>query len=423
MNLPSSLLLATLAVSAYSATPPSRQPTPLASLLREADQANPAIRAARRAWQAARQVPRRVSALPDPQFQFATMSVGGPLPLTGSPDQMMGFAGVGVAETFPFPGKLRLRGQMAARAADTAGSRLRAVQRRVRAGVRAAYARIGGDQETLAVLHRDLQLLRAVERITEARYSVGQGTEADVLQAQLQSTRLLAEITVQRRDRDIAEAALMRWLNRPQSGPPIVAAPPAETPLPALPALAAGVAASPEYQAQRLRAARAGLGVRLARRDFYPDLHVGYMYDATGPSYPYRSSFSVGISIPLFWRRKQDAALVQAVQTQGAAQDAAAAVGQRLSATAREWYLQAQADSRLLALYQGGLLPQSAATWQATLAAYQAGGADFRTLIDAFLEYDNLQQEYWRTRTERTVALAHLRQIIGPVPSPTGVTP
>ena len=48
--------------------------TPLAELLREAEQNNPQIQAARQSWKAAQQVPTQVSTLPDPQFQIQQFS-------------------------------------------------------------------------------------------------------------------------------------------------------------------------------------------------------------------------------------------------------------------------------------------------------------------------------------------------------------
>ncbi|MGH9354387.1 MAG: hypothetical protein ACRD2G_19840, partial [Terriglobia bacterium] len=53
---------------AQSLAPRAQAPTPLATLVREAERDNPQILAARRAWQAATQVPSQVSTLPDPQL-------------------------------------------------------------------------------------------------------------------------------------------------------------------------------------------------------------------------------------------------------------------------------------------------------------------------------------------------------------------
>ena len=52
---------------------PAKGATALAQLVKEAEQNNPQILAARRQWQAATQVPSQVSTLPDPQVKVQNM--------------------------------------------------------------------------------------------------------------------------------------------------------------------------------------------------------------------------------------------------------------------------------------------------------------------------------------------------------------
>lgn len=395
-------------------TPGSRPAaTSLAVLVREAEAANPAIRAARREWLAARQRPSQEAALPDPEFEFSTMNVGGPLPLTGQPDQMMGYAGVGVSETFPFFGKLRLRGEMARRQADIAKARLDLVRRKVRAEVAAAYYRLAGLEERRRVLAQDRKILAAVAKITTTRYGFGQGEEADVLNAQMQMTRVLAEQTQLDRQQEVARARLEELLNRPLGSPAIVPEPLREAPAPAAPEGAAGVGGNPALRARALETARRQLGVRLARRNFYPDVRASYMYEATGPGFPYRTSLAVGISLPIFWGRKQGAALAEAAQREAEARDAFGEEQNRLRYEAKEWFEQAMADRRLLHIDRGGLLPQAASSWRAALAGYQAGREDFESVMAAFLAMQNLDESYWRTLADYQIALARLREVTG----------
>ncbi len=57
--------------------------TSLSELVKEAEQDNPQIQAARQGIQAAREVPAQVTALPDPMFQIQQVNVGSPRPLAG----------------------------------------------------------------------------------------------------------------------------------------------------------------------------------------------------------------------------------------------------------------------------------------------------------------------------------------------------
>ena len=92
--------------------------TPLRDLLNEAEQNNPQIQAARSSWEATKQIPPQVSTLPDPQFTAQQVNVGSPRPFAGYTNSDFAYFGLGVSQDFPYPGKLRLRGEMAKRDAD-----------------------------------------------------------------------------------------------------------------------------------------------------------------------------------------------------------------------------------------------------------------------------------------------------------------
>ena len=87
--------------------------TPLADLLQEAEKNNPQVEAARQGWQAAKQVPTQVSTLPDPQFTLQHLSVGSPRPFAGYANSDFAYIGLGVTQDIPYPGKLKLRGEIA----------------------------------------------------------------------------------------------------------------------------------------------------------------------------------------------------------------------------------------------------------------------------------------------------------------------
>jgi cobalt-zinc-cadmium efflux system outer membrane protein len=92
--------------------------SPLSELLVEAEKNNPQIEAARQGWQAAKQVPTQVSTLPDPQFNLQHVSVGSPRPFAGYTNSDFAYLGLGISQDIPYPGKLRLKGEIAKREAD-----------------------------------------------------------------------------------------------------------------------------------------------------------------------------------------------------------------------------------------------------------------------------------------------------------------
>src|SRR6266850_5374452 len=205
--------------------------TPLSDLLAEAEKNNPAIEAARQGWQAAKQVPSQVSTLPDPQFNLQHVSVGSPRPFAGYTNSDFAYVGLGVSQDIPYPGKLRLKGEIAKRDADASQQQIESVRRAVLAEIKGTYFQLAYLSRTLALLEEDGELLKQVEQAADARYRSGMGTQQDVLQAQLQKTKLVREIAMHHLEVGKLEAQLKQSLNRPQDSPDIEPADLTETPL------------------------------------------------------------------------------------------------------------------------------------------------------------------------------------------------
>ena len=73
-----------------------------------------------------------------------------------------------------------------------------AVTRTVVEQLKVAYFKLAYLQQTLTILVRDDQVLNDIEQIAESRYRVGKGNQQEVLKAQLQHTRILQEVNMNR---------------------------------------------------------------------------------------------------------------------------------------------------------------------------------------------------------------------------------
>src|SRR6266550_1745701 len=87
--------------------------TPLRDLVQEAERNNSQIAASFHSWQAATNVPRQVSALPETQVTLQQFSVGSPRPFAGYTNSEFGYIGVGASQDLPYPGKRSLRAKVA----------------------------------------------------------------------------------------------------------------------------------------------------------------------------------------------------------------------------------------------------------------------------------------------------------------------
>ncbi len=156
------------------------------------------------------------------------------------------------------------------------------------------------------------------------------------------------------------------------------------------------------------------LQVDLARKDFYPDFNVQYMWQRTDPA-RFRAYYmlSVGVRVPIYRGRKQRPELAQAEAEQLRARSELQAQSQQVAAELRAQYALAQQTSELLKIHREGLSPQSRSEFQAALASYQSNKQDFQALLAAFLDVLRFDQEYWQNIAEYGTAIARLEQITG----------
>ena len=154
--------------------------TSLRELIQEAEQKNPQIAASFHAWQASRNVPKQVSALPETQLSVQQFSVGSPRPFAGYSNSDFAYIGFGASQDIPYPGKRQLRARVAEHGADSMEAQTDSMRRTVVGNLKMVYFRLAYIQQTLGVLQRSDQLLNQVQEASEARYRVGQGRKSVV---------------------------------------------------------------------------------------------------------------------------------------------------------------------------------------------------------------------------------------------------
>lgn len=390
-------------------------PTPLAALLDEAARNNPQILAARDAWKAATLVPSQASTLPDPEFTVQQMSVGSPRPFAGFSNSDFAYLGLGVSQNLPYPGKLRLRGEIAGRDAAAKEDEYESTLRAVVEQVKEAYFRLSYEHEVLRVLYRDQTLLDQVEKAAEAHYAAGHGSQQDVLKAQLQQTRLLSEIEMHHYDHGRLQAQLKQLANRPVDAPEVVPETLAETPFSySFDDLVALIRTqNPSMRSDQELVRRQGLQLELSHKDLYPDFDVQYMWQHTGSQFRDYYQLSFNVRVPIYRTRKQKAAIAEAADELNQSRRRYEADVQQVSFEIRDQYLTVETSTRLLKFYREGLIPQATAAFRAGLAAYEQNRSDFMSLFTSFMDVLTLDEEYWQKLADHETAVARLEELTG----------
>ena len=388
----------------------------LADLLVEAEKNNPQLRTARQESLALQQVPAQASTPPDPQVVLQQVNVGSPRPFAGFTNSDFAYVGFGVSQDIPYPGKLRLRRELADKDAEVAGRKVEVVRRAILAGLKTAYFHLGFLNKQAAILESDRELLRQMEEAAEVKYRSGIGNQQEVLQAQLEQTKLLREVTANRLEAATLQAELKSLLGRSQSSPDILAEEISESPVARTydELLSAAQSNNPQISVAKKAIERQDVAVEIAKKDFYPDFNAQFMWQRTDPT-QFRAyyQFTIGARIPIYRKRKQQPAVAQAEIDKNRAQSELDAQSQEVFSMLRQQYVAVEKSAELLKIYRDGLQPQARAELQAGFAAYESNRQDFQALLTSFRDVLKLDEEYWQVLSEHETALGQIEEITG----------
>jgi outer membrane protein, heavy metal efflux system len=411
-TLTATLVLAT-AFSALGQTPVTSPPTPLSQLLAEAEANNPQISAADHGARAARQMAPQVSTLPDPKFTYQQLSVGSPKPFAGYTNSDFAYIGVGASQELPYPGKLRLRAQVAERDADTKQAEVEVTKTSVADAIKADYLQLAYLQQTLGTLRQNEGVLDQLIQDATVHYQVGQGMQQDVLQAQLSRTKIVKEITMHHQLMGQVQAHLKGLLSRDQASSDIVTEELIESPLKRTSdeLLAVARQNNPQIQVDASSIREQDAQLTSAKREGKPDFEVGYMYQNTDRKYRDYYMFTFDVRFPR--KARVNAEIAEATEKRSESEQTLSAHLQQQLAEVQQEYVKATSDEELLKEYREGLIPQSDAAYRSTLSAYSSNREQFIHVLTYFIDVLSLKLEYAQTLVDHETALAHLETLTG----------
>ena len=406
--------LATVAVFAWSAFGQIAEPVRLPDLIAEALANSSEVFAAQKSYEAARQRPAREGSLPDPTLSLGYASNGGPLPgqqLGSNPTSNIGFM---ISQEISYPGKRKLRGEIAAKDAEAEFWQYQAVGLNVRSRLIQAYHRLHHTYAALEILTHGKGLISEMLRVSEARYTAGKTAQQDIFKAQTQLSMMETRIIAMRQDQRSAEAEINSLLNR-KPGTPVgtpVGVEPEPLPMTLENVLLQAADTSPEL-GRRLKAiARGELSVNLAKKEFHSDYTVSAGYFNQGSMSP---MYQVRVDIPLrlHTEQRQRPALNEQVDMLAGARRGYEAAEQNLQFRVRDAYSAAETAWRLRTLYRDTILPQSQLTVDASLLAYQTGTTDFVFVLNNLITKVDVEEQFHQQELAYALALARIEELTG----------
>lgn len=400
----------------------SRQTDPLSRLVADALQSNPDILAAAKERDAAQHRILPAGALDDPMLEAGVINL--PVESLSFNREDMTMKMIGLSQRFPYPGKRGLRQDVAAKDAESVGYAYQETVNRAVRDVKVAYYDLSFVIESARLTEQNKLILEQFLKIAEARYAVGQGSQADVLKAQTQVTKMADELIKLGRERITMEAEINRALGRKSDSSALLAKIPRlqEVPLQMEALRDTAFTERPQLLALQSIVARGEKALELARKDYYPDFDVRFSYgqrDKTpaGDRREDMITFTVAINLPVWRETKLAPRLAEAVAMRDQALSMSQSQQNEISSKLRQQVASAEQSLKSARLYENGILPQARLTAEAALSAYRVNRVDFFTLLDSQMTVFNYEISYVSSVVNYNKALAEIEFLTGkPLP-------
>ena len=388
------------------------QSADLDGLIREALQKNPGVQSAQRQVDALRHRVPQVKTLPDPTVSVSW--AGNITPFSVQNGDPSSNRAITASQGIPYPGKLKLRGEIADREAEAAQWDYEAARRKLVADVKSAYYDYFAASKAVEITQKNKDLLQKLSSIAEARYRVGKGVQQDVLRSQVEISLLQQRQTVFEQQQRTAQVRLNTLLFRDPEAP--LPSPTSFEPAKLAHSLDELYALAREQdtglQREQRMIERNQYAVNLAQKDYRPDFNVGYMYQQR-PDMKDMHGFTVTANIPIYYRTKQREAVREQTEQLASSQRSKENRQTELSFAVKQQYLLAKSSEQLLKLYSQAIVPQSSLALESSMASYQVGAVDFLTILTNFTVVLDYEVSYYRELANYQMALANLEPLVG----------
>jgi outer membrane protein TolC len=415
------LLLILCLAATFLLSPPSWAqnhsglPPDLQALITESLQANAEVKQMRSLHTASKETIKPAGALEDPEVGFTLKDI--PTDNWAQNVEPMTQKMLELSQKVPFWGKRRLRSEVAEEQARSDGHVYRDKTNEVRAKVIVGYWSLSLAHANFDLTQKNKQFWEQVVQVAETRYSVGQGQQADVLQAQVELGNYLDRLFQWTQKQESSRGELNALRSQPQQTP--IARP---QPLNARPFnlkladLLSQAEARPQLQALKALIAKQEKAVNLAKKEYFPDAKVSLAWGfretlATQQKQADMFTSTVMFNIPIWHASKIKPRIREEQAKQSAAREAHQSAWNQLAAMIRDRHAKLQRLSQQITLMDQGIIPQARQAAAATLSSYQVGALDFAQLYQSQITVYSAEmqlQEYLKDFEENWAELEWL---------------
>jgi cobalt-zinc-cadmium efflux system outer membrane protein len=383
----------------------------LSDLMDEALKNSPEILASQAKIEAARYRIPQAQSLPDPMVMFGYQNEGFNRYSYGEEQgsQWMFSA----SQQFLFPGKRSLKGEMVQRDAESMEAMHDLLKLKTVARVKELYFDLFLAYKNIDLLKDKRNLFLRIEELTLARYAAGKAMQQEVLMAQTEKYMLLEKEEMLTQKIQSLEAMLRAAIGRDKGPPMGRPGEPVYQPfsLDEDEAVKTALSKSPEIKSRNKIIEAADAKLLMAQKEYYPDFNINATYFNREGNFKDMWSATATINIPLYFKTKQEPAVMEAKASRAQVKQELEAVKLMISAAVKDNLSMQRSSEKLMDLYKNGLIPKNTQDVELALTGYANGRTDLIIVISrlkTLLEYEIL---YWNQRVEREKAIARLHAI------------
>ncbi len=389
----------------------------LEAIIEEAFENNSDLKAFRSNIEALGQRPDQAASLPNPMISLGLMNV--PLDTFDLDQEGMTQKTIAVMQSFPYPGKLALKREMAERDLMSGKEGLEVIKLRIVKEIKNAYYSLFFTNKSIEITRRNKGLLTEFVHIAETKYSVGSGVQQDVLKAQVELSKLLERLIALKEKRSTLKARLNYLMNRMPQAP---LGDPGEAGLTSVNLSVDELQKMAQNGHPLLKSIMASIEKNksahlLAKKEYYPDFNVSLQYgqreNGNGMDRADFASAMLQMKMPLWHKTKEDKKVLETAARTRQMEENYESVKNRLFFRIKKFADELERDNEQALLFRDGIIPQATASLDSAVAGYQVNKVNFLTLLSNQITLLNYEIEYYRALTDHEIKLAEMEEAVG----------
>lgn len=378
---------------------------------------NPELKASSARWEMFRSRVDQARSLEDPMLMLKLQNWMVDEPFNSRLDPMTQRV-IGISQQLPFWGKRDLRGEVAAKEAESYRWAVEERKLELVRMVKETWYRIYYVDRSRDIVDRNIKILDDFITLAETKYSVGQGAQQDVFKAQVERSRMLDMRITLEQQRKTLQANLNALLYRP-ADTPVAGIPDFDLTPVSLSGRELKERASanrPLFKGLEALVAKGEAGLGLARKENWPDFNISFEYMQRDPAGDMdgKDMYSAGLTFNLpVQRARRRAMAAEAESEKTMAAEELKALRNTIDSGVEDLLAQLERRKKLAVLYKTGIIPQAAQSLESAVIGYRVNKVDFMTLLDNRVTLFNYEREYHESLAEYQMNRAQLEALVG----------